>query len=295
MEATMLRAKIAEEQESLRIFEERAGALLATFKQIETHFTELINSGTESLRSDLLRLVHEFSDQQAQLVTLSQGTRKPRACNVMPLRVRLETAYIAAFDKLASDLVRIESFLYPQLKTIVANLVSDTPSGYLEPPTEPMQPLPSAPLSVTIALDLVERWWKLWFGPKPSPQEQADHLRDLIETEFAAVVDELARLARMRLAERVDHTLKRVNTVGDGLLAGIKKRKSLLAEEHNHLSKIGNEQSADGEPSQRKHAYSAACAACALLSEELTQLIATLMADSVQVFGCLHDDPIHAR
>jgi len=191
----------------------------------------------------------------------------------------LETAYLSAFDKLAGDLVRIESFLYPQLKTIVANLVSDVPSGYLEPPTEPMQPLPSAPLSATIALDLGERWWKLLFAAKPSPQEQADHLRELIDTEFAVVADELSRLAQMRLAERADHTLKRINAVGDGLLAGIEMRKSLLAAEYDRLNKIGNEQSlqrADSELSQRWHVCTAARAACTLLSEELTPLIQTL-------------------
>jgi Dynamin family len=282
MEARMLSEKIAEEQEALRLFEERAGALRATFKQIETHFTELIDNGTESLRGDLQRLVHEFSDQQAHMVTLSQGTRtprKPRQCNVMPLRVRLETAYLSAFDKLAGDLVRIESFLYPQLKTIVANLVSDVPSGYLEPPTEPMQPIPSAPLSATIALDLDERWWKLWFGTKATPQEQADHLRDLIDAEFAAVVDELARLAQMRLAERTDHTLKRLAAVSDGLLAGIEARKSLLAAEYDRLNGIGNEQSlqrSDSELSQRMHACAAARTACALLSDELARLLQTL-------------------
>jgi signal recognition particle receptor subunit beta len=285
METMMLTERIAEEQESLRLFEERAGALRETFKQIETHFAELVDNGTESLREDLQRLVHEFAEQQAQLVILSQGARaprKPRRCNAMPLRVGLETAYLSAFDKLAGDLVRIESFLYPQLKTIVANLVGDIPSGYLEPPTEPMQPLPSSPLSATIALDLGEQWWKLLFATKPSPQEQADHLRDLIDTEFAVVIDELTRLAQMRLAERTDHTLKRLNAVGDGLLAGTEMRKSLLAAECDRLNKIGNEQSlqrGDSELSQRKHACTAARSASALLSEELTTLIQALEPD----------------
>jgi hypothetical protein len=286
MEARMVSEKIAEEQETLRLLEERTGALRETFRQIESHFRELIDNGTESLRGDLQRLVHEFSDQQAQLVTLSQGnrtSRQPQRCNVMPLRVRLETAYLSAFDKLAGDLVRIESFLYPQLRTIVANLVSDIPSGYLEPPVEPMQPLPSAPLTTTTALDLGERWWKLLFAAKPSPQEQADHLRQLIDAEFAGIVDELIRLAQMRLAERADHTLKRLNAVGDGLLAGIEMRKSLLAAECDRLSRLGNEealQRADSELLERTQACTAACTACTWLGEELTRLMQTLEAGS---------------
>jgi len=43
----------------------------------------------------------------------------------------LETAYLSGFEKLAGDLVRIESFLYPQLKSIVANLVPDISGSQL--------------------------------------------------------------------------------------------------------------------------------------------------------------------
>jgi hypothetical protein len=289
METRIISEKIAEEQESLRLFEERAGALRATFKQIETHLTELIDNGTESLRGDLLRLVNEFSDQQAQVVMLSQATRtprKPRRCNVLPLRVRLETAYLSVFDKLASDLIRIESFLYPQLRTIVANLVSDIPSGYLDPPTEPMQPLPSAPLSLAVVLDSGERWWKLLFPTKLSVQEQADHLKGMIDSEFAVIVDELARLAQMRLAQRAHHTVKRLNAVGDGLLAGIEMRKSLLAAEYDRVNRIDNEESlqqANSELSKRKHACTAARTACTLFAEELTRLIQTLETGSAEI------------
>jgi len=251
LEIRNLGEKIAEEQESLRLFEERAGALRQTFRQIETHFGELIDNGTEALRSELQRIVHEFSDQQAQQFTHSRSTgapRKPQRCNVVPLRVRLETAYLSGFDKLAGDLVRIESFLYPQLKAIVANLVPDISGGYLEPPTEPMQALPSAPLSTTISLDLSERWWKHLFTTKLTPQEQADHLRQLIDTEFGAIITELARLAQIRLTERTDHTLKRLDVVASGLETGIERRKSLLASECDRLATMGNEQSqqADG-------------------------------------------------
>jgi len=272
--------KITQEQEALRLFEERAGALRETFGQIETHFTELIDHGAEALRGELQRIVHEFSDQQAQ-VTLSRPTGNPgkaQRCNVVPLRVRLETAYLSGFDKLAGDLVRIESFLYPQLKAIVANLVPDIPGGYLEPPTEPMQALPSAPLSTTISLDLSERWWKHLFTTKSTPQEQADHLRQLIDTEFGAIISELARLARVRLIERTDHTLKRLNAVASGLVAGIDIRKSQLAKECERLATMGNEQSqqADGELIERRDARSAAHRACTQLCEQLTQLMQTL-------------------
>ena len=164
IETTTLGAKIDKEQGALRLFEERASALQATFTHIERHFSDLIATGTESLRTELRHIVHEFSDRQAELVLLTQGrngSSTPRICNVMPLRERLEAAYLASFEHMAADLVRIEGFLYPQLKAIVGHLVPDYPSSYLEPPTAPLQPQPSAPLSAPVALDLGEPWWKL--------------------------------------------------------------------------------------------------------------------------------------
>jgi hypothetical protein len=278
LESSMLGERIAEEQEALRLFEERAGALRKTFKQIETHFAELIDNGTETLRGDLQRLVHEFSNQQAQQVTNSRDARSLRTaqrCNVIPLRVRLEAAYLSGFDKLMGDLARIESFLYPQLEAIVANLVPDIRNGYLDPPTEPVQALPSAPISTTIALDVGERWWRSWFATKPTTQEQADRLRQLIVTEFGAIVDELVQLAQMRLSERTDHTLKRLNAVADGLATGIDMRKSQLAAECDRLNRIGNEQEG-GELLRRKQACTAAHMACAMLCDELTGLAQAL-------------------
>jgi hypothetical protein len=55
-------------------------------------------------------------------------------------------------------------------------------------------------------------------------------------------------------------------------------RKSLLAAECDRLATMGNEQAqqADGEMIERKDACSTARTACALLSEQLAQLMQTL-------------------
>jgi len=141
-----------------------------------------------------------------------------------------------------------------------------------------MQALPSAPLSTTISLDLSERWWKHLFTTKPTPQEQADHLRQLIATEFGVIITELAQLAQLRLTERTDHTLKRLNAVACGLGAGIDMRKSQLAGECDRLATMGNEQSqqADGELLERKDACTTARTASTLASEQLMRLMQSL-------------------
>jgi hypothetical protein len=181
---------------------------------------------------------------------------------------------LKSFDQIADDLLHIEGFLYPQLKLIAANLMSDYPVACLEPSTVPLQPLPSAPLSVTVALDIGEPWWKLWFATKPSPQQQADHVRTLISYECAAVAEELAHLAESRLTERVEHTLQRLAVISDGVRTQIERRKTLLDTEYG-----GDERSLrelENDLSKRAQACVDTHAACALFSEELTQLIEIL-------------------
>jgi signal recognition particle receptor subunit beta len=285
LEAKTVGSKIAEEQQSLRLAEERTTALQATFKQIDVHFSELIATGTEALRNDLGQIVHEFSNEQAELVLLSQGHRRNKV-DVMPLRGRLEVACLASCGQMASDLGLIEGFLYPQLQIIVGNLLSHSPAGYLEPPTAPLQPLPSAPLSVAVALDLGEPWWRLWFATRPSSQQQTDHLRKLIENEFTPVIEELVRLAQIRLTERVDYTVQRLNTIVDGMLTGIERRKVLLAAEYSLLTGDGDDRSStklEIELAEHVHACRETCAACTLFAEELTQISEMLETSTAQI------------
>ena len=123
-----------------------------------------------------------------------------------------------------------------------------------------------------------------WFASKPSAQQQADHLRTLIDDEFAVVAEEVARLAELRLAERVDYTLHRLKAIGDGLLTGIERRKGLIAAEVAVLNGGGDQQSLasfDRELSGRKQASEEASAACAMFGEELTHMIEVLEASAL--------------
>jgi hypothetical protein len=144
----------------------------------------------------------------------------------------------------------------------------------------PLQPLPSAPLTITVALDIGEPWWKLWFATKPSPQQQADHVRTLINYEFAAVAEELAHLAESRLTERVEHTRQQLEIVRDGMRTRIERRRALLDTEYG-----GNERSLrelENNLSKRAQACVETHAACASFSEELTHLIEILGGGTAQ-------------
>ncbi len=286
LEATALGAKIAEERQSLSLFEERTGALRETFKQVEQHLSQLVDTGTETLRNDLYHIVRSFSDEQADAVLRSAQRRNGNStwvCNVMPLREELEAAYLASFGQMASDIVRIEGFLYPQLKVIVAGLLPDYAGAIIEAPTEPLRSVPStAALSDTVAMDLGAPWWKLWFAARPSPAERADHLANLIEEEFASVVHELVQEAKAQLARRVGHTMQVANAISDGMMSGIERRCKLLATEYAQLAAENDEsalQRFEEEQQNRATACAETSAACAAFGEELRRAIKALEFD----------------
>ncbi len=184
-ESASLRTSVAEEQKSLAAFEERASTLQASFQGIETHFNELIASAAQMLRHQLCTQVREFADEQAEAHARCAGDG-PQAEN-LALRCAAAAradggAYLAAFEQAAADLTRVEQFLYPQLKVIVASLLPDYRGNLLEVPAWPPGITPSiAPLADKVAVDLGSSWWQQWFAARRAAEERADHLRRLIE------------------------------------------------------------------------------------------------------------------
>ena len=246
-ESASLRTSVAEEQKSLAAFEERANTLQASFQGIETHFHELIVSAAQMLRNQLCTQVREFADDQAEaLLDALEMDPKQRSwrCDVLPLREQMEASYLAAFEQAAADLTRVEQFLYPQLKVIVASLLPGYRGNLLEVPAWPAGATPSiAPLSDKVAVDLGSSWWKQWFAVRRAAEERANHLQRLIEDDFLRIADGLVREAETQLNQRVDYIMQRVNAINMGLRAGIERRSANLAGEHALLDGTVDEQS----------------------------------------------------
>lgn len=282
-ESTSLRLSVAEEQESLAAFEERASTLQASFAGIETHFNELVASATRMLRHELCTQVREFADDQAEaMLDALEVDLKQRSwrCDVLPLREQMETAYIAAFKQAAADLTRVEQFLYPQLKVIVSSLLPDYRGNLLEVPAWPTGSTPSiAPLADKVAVDLGASWWARWFAARRATEERADHLRRLIEDDFLKIADDLVREAETQLSQRVDYIMQRINAINMGLRTGIERRSANLAREHALLDGTADEQTLERfetEQSQRaedcirkQDAYSAALEELGFVLEKL--------------------------
>jgi len=209
-------------------FRGRASALRDSFTQIETNLRALVAARMTAIDASLRHIVRGFADEQAAAV--QQAMQLPHrekvwVCDVTPLREALEAAYVASFQEAVASLKGIEQGLYPHLETVVTSLLPDYRGEPIEAPPEPMQFYPSAaPLSNFVTMDLSQSWWKMWSAARPDPQERADHLRRLIDDDFLALVDKLAAELATQLGQRVDHTMKKMQAVGNSLLAAIDAR-----------------------------------------------------------------------
>ncbi|HXF54909.1 MAG TPA: dynamin family protein [Hyphomicrobiaceae bacterium] len=284
-EASALAASIAEERHSLEQFRVRAQTIDATFREIEAHLADIIRRGAGTLRNDLQEIVRGFAEELAAEVLneLRQGRRgRFWSFDVGALRERLEAAYLDAFRRMAGDLTRVERFLYPQLEAIAAKLLPNAPEAFRAVPVAPLEPIPCEALSSRVALELGAPWWKQWVAARPSPEEKAQHLKQLVKDEFYPVIEALVRLAETRLAERARDVMARADALSESMLTAIERRKQRLAAQQDLLEGGGGDRQAvrrlHEEQDRRAKALREAKSACALSSEELGRVLRLLEA-----------------
>jgi signal recognition particle receptor subunit beta len=242
-EATLAR-RVAEEQRSLAAFEKHAGALHASFEEVEAHFKGVVATAGRVLRDRLCGLVRDFAAGEADAL-LQALAESPRQwiwrCDVAPLRQRLQAAYVAVFEQAASDIDRIEQVLAPQLKLIVSSLLPSYRGDLLEVAAWPKGFTPSmAPLGDKVAMDLGVSWWGRWFATRRAARERVAHLRSLIEEDFLRISDGLADEAETHLRQRINYIMGRMHAIGNGLRAGVERRSEALARERTLLDDAGN-------------------------------------------------------
>lgn len=246
-EITTLQKKIDEEEKSLAAFERRAHALRSSFDEMQAHFDRTVESGQNIMRSELRSIVRDFALSSADRlsVAIENGvSTKSWRCDVTPLRSDLETAYLAAFDDLAKDVLRVEQFLYPHLQVIVANLLPGYRGTVLTAPEAPLAAsLSLSALSDRVTMDLDTHWWMHWIRARRSAQEHGVQLRILIENDFLPIVEQLVGDAVDSLRERVGYTMQRANAITSGLLSGVEQRRQNLAVQAAPLRGTGDAQS----------------------------------------------------
>ncbi|MEW5962285.1 MAG: dynamin family protein [Pseudomonadota bacterium] len=229
--------KIKQEADSLALFEQRARQLRESFQQIEAQLGSMIAQSMGRVREDLRRIVTQFSEEAARLMIVALDRRqhgRSWVCDAMPLRHRLEEAYVTSFREVYAELQHIERILYPQLKSIIDSQLPGYGSRFIVETSGQGEPYPSvARLTDTVVLDLGISWWRQWFAAKPDAQERALDLKRLIRADFFPVVDELVADAEAQLGKRVGRTLVQASAVGDTLIDTIAKRRTELAREQD--------------------------------------------------------------
>jgi hypothetical protein len=237
--------KIKQEADSLALFEQRARQLRESFQQIEAQLGSMIAQSMGRVREDLRRIVTQFSDEAARLMVVALNRRqhgRSWVCDAMPLRHRLEEAYVASFREVYAELQHIERILYPQLKAIIDSQLPGYGSRFIVETSGQGEPYPSvARLTDTVVLDLGISWWRQWFAAKPDVHERALDLKRLIRADFFPVVDELVADAEAQLGKRVGRTLVQASAVGDTLIDTIAKRRAELVREQDSVLGIPGE------------------------------------------------------
>jgi signal recognition particle receptor subunit beta len=286
-ESATLAKRVAQEEKSLAAFEEHARALQASFEEVETHFKGLTATAGRVLRDRLCSLVREFAINEADalLQALEESPRQSTwRCDVASLRERLEATYLTTFEQAASDIGRIEQFLYPQLRLIVSSLLPSYHGELLEVPAWPEGLIPSiTPLGDKVTMDLGVSWWRGWFATRRAAKERANHLRYLIEEDFLKVSDGLAEEAETHLRQRINYIMGRVHAIGNGLRAGVERRTENLARERvllNHTGDNGDLERFEAEQRQRADACDERLRTHAVILDELAWALDRL--DSMQ-------------
>jgi len=286
-DAQALRTRIAEEERSLALFEQRANALGKSFREVGDRLNEIVAQGSGRLHSELREIVSDFAQGQTEAIyqLLPNGARsKAWHCDVMPLRERLEVNYVAAIERVVADLARVEQFLYPHLKLIVTGLLPEYEGDLLEAPAWSLAQFPStAPLTKLVALDFGTSWWKRWLTTSRVPGDHAMRVRRLIEEEFFRDVDELVQEAEGRLKGRVGSTIEKANAIVSGLRMGIDQRRSNLAAELELLNGSGDEASLEQYKREQKERASNCTARRTVYARALDELARTMEAlDTMQ-------------
>src|SRR5262249_13167985 len=107
-DATALRTRISDEQKTLAMFEQRADGLRNSFREVGEHLREIVDLGSNMLRTVMRDTVRDFSDEQADALLHVLPRGKGWRCDVAPLRQRLEGNYLAAVERITTELARVE-------------------------------------------------------------------------------------------------------------------------------------------------------------------------------------------
>jgi GTP-binding protein EngB required for normal cell division len=156
------------------------------------------------LREELATRVAAFGKAQSAdfLQRQKQSSRPSWRCNTLPLRSELETVLSEALTNLQASFGILQENTAQELHAMMSR-ASDALGATVEGGLLPFRQVsPSlAPLSEMVAVDPDSPVWPQWWAKKMSADERATHLREVIDTEFATIIDKLLGSAEREAKE----------------------------------------------------------------------------------------------
>jgi Dynamin family len=168
-------------------------------KLAQTSIAEL-DTTTERLRVELRQRLDKLQGSFLRRATDAliahlerNGEQESWQYDATGLRVLLRSAYFQFASATKKEVAVVYAHTTDAIHTLYAQaLGGEIPGFAITPPTLPPIP-PPVVVGKTIALDLNNSWWRRWWGKRRSIEAIAADYAGLIESEVAAIIDELER------------------------------------------------------------------------------------------------------
>jgi hypothetical protein len=179
-------------------------AVASRIGQLEAEINGIAQDLMAKLEADLRERVAAFGKAQSAdfLQRQKQPSRASWRCNTLPLRSELEAALSETLADLQAKLGALQERAAQDLNA-TSGRASSALGAAIEGGPLPFRQLSPAlgPLSEMVAVDPDSPVWPQWWAKPMSPDERAEHLREVIGTEFGTIIEKLTASAKREAGE----------------------------------------------------------------------------------------------
>jgi signal recognition particle receptor subunit beta len=170
---------------------------------LQTRTDQLINEECANMRAVLMDTIQQYADYEAR--RLRDAIRSGRNIDVWlfettGLRRVLETSFLALFREAEGVIGQLEAQVFPKLRNLLASRLPEDSQPPLAAVSTGFGELPSfSALSRVVAFDVMEPWWRRWWGLRSSVDARVAEFAQLVEDEFGPIAEALEAAAYTKL------------------------------------------------------------------------------------------------
>lgn len=217
-----------EELEQLNLIADQTLEIVAAFQD---SLSSIVTQSVEDIRDRLDAIVEHFIEEQTEHLVDAMH-RQPGArvwqCSAAPLRESLEGAFAKIYRHAETRILDIETVVRQhfaqQYRLFDKRLDLGQPATPSRPPAPPMMLMASP-----VALDLEYPWWSAWWQGRPSPENRRRAFRQLVETDFKPLAEQLAGSAEQHMDKQVTTMVRHVTAVQAQVHSSLRRRTAALA------------------------------------------------------------------